>query len=395
MLLKLLEFLTAESSSTRDLSSSAGATSPSQPIRKTPQPAAVAAVAKRDHAAFWRPAATNGARTSTTFKAPTTVSNASLLTPSPTEYVLLLTLLIHGLNISRSRQRFESAEKEARSFARFKRKIEKLDPGASIDPNNRLSVRCSGCLKVSIQRDFENTERFKEHRNSKKCLAKASTPQTFLTSFMSQSTPTAAPPSGPPTSAASATPSQLPAGQRKLGFSSATCACPGICEAQDPRVAIYLSRTQMETGGAPPRAKLLQKSMVNHPDFTEVQHEREVVAQEQRQALWINHHMSKSVRSSTCTQVSILKPNGAAIPCDSCLKLLRVKTFVNALTRPVPEQGNAKFTPFAARNELVGHAYARHTDVEGLFVRRSATLVSHSTDIFLRKPRTLLSCGGH
>ncbi|KAI0059300.1 hypothetical protein BV25DRAFT_1809175 [Artomyces pyxidatus] len=135
----------------------------------------------------------------------------------------------------------------------------------------------------------------------------------------------------------------------------------------------------MSTGGAPPRPVLkkllLQKSPRPTASFTSRRGRRrnsanlhaQILAAERAQAKWTNDHFVGAVYSAQCTHLGrAVEGTSLVAPCTPCRMVSRVKTFRNALRRRAPSLKNAKYTPKSYRNELVGKAYARHTDVQEL-----------------------------
>jgi hypothetical protein len=94
-------------------------------------------------------------------------------------------------------------------------------------------------------------------------------------------------------------------------------------------------------------------------------HQRALLA-EPAQAKWLNEHGIGVIYSTSCTAKGIIGANGIIIACRKCCQLLKLKSFLNALRRKDPKPENAKFTPKAYRNEVVGDAYLCHKDVKDL-----------------------------
>jgi hypothetical protein len=235
-------------------------------------------------------------------------------------------------------------------------KIHSIDPKASVNHHDPLIIWCGRCGKSSTQRNIGSTERFVEHRKSKKCTGfKGKSLERKMTAFFTPGTLASSTLKSKPEAKASATAS---------GYSP----CPGIGERQDSRILEYLTRTPVAHGGGPPREKLLNKIKEIQPDLSVTQLEKAVKAESETAALWQNWHMSQTVRSSSCTHTGTWDSHGNLNPCIACMGLLKLKTFKNALQRGPGDPLTAKFTPTIWRNPLIGEAYARHRDVKGIFV---------------------------
>ncbi|KAH9900735.1 hypothetical protein C8Q73DRAFT_216179 [Cubamyces lactineus] len=202
-----------------------------------------------------------------------------------------------------------------------------------------------------------DTERWKEHRRSKRCQS-AKGDQQFLTKFFKPSP--------------SATATSQHSKPRAI-------ACPGLGHAQDSRIPKYLARTPVPSGGAP-RRDVLHRQVLN--DYARLRTRRvkptskqirsRVLAQERALCKWVNHHTTGVVTSAKCEKRGRLSPEGKVLPCHECLKILRLKIFRNALRKPAPPRGRAKFTPKDYRNPVAGEAYLRHKDVQELMEMVSA-----------------------
>ncbi|OSC97160.1 hypothetical protein PYCCODRAFT_1440446 [Trametes coccinea BRFM310] len=242
---------------------------------------------------------------------------------------------------------------------RFRKKITDDDRKADFSYHDQRVVRCSRCLRTVTMRSANDTERWREHRRSKRCVdAKGS--QQFITQFFRR---------GPPAPVESS-----PARTKRPGSSgTSAAACPGLSFSQDARIPDYLSRTVVPSGGAPRRDVLRLEIIRDHAraratrgKLSQKQLTLRVLAQERAQAKWLNHHTTGTVTAAKCQKVARISANGDISPCSECTKLLRLKTFTNALRKRRPKVENAKYTPKAYRNPVAGEAYLRHRDVQGL-----------------------------
>ncbi|KAE9384212.1 hypothetical protein BT96DRAFT_842584, partial [Gymnopus androsaceus JB14] len=137
-----------------------------------------------------------------------------------------------------------------------------------------------------------------------------------------------------------------------------------------PRVANYLGRTQMGTGGAPPRSQirdiLLQENKDRNgpkdyePTKTEIRRREAILAK------WINRHDITAVFSPQCSKtMSILPSTLGPHICTPCRLVPKIKSFQNALHR---EEGTIKpkCTPHEYQNPLLGGVYLKHNDIAEL-----------------------------
>ncbi len=148
------------------------------------------------------------------------------------------------------------------------------------------------------------------------------------------------------------------------------CPCPGIGFLNDTRILSYLLRTVVLTGGAPPRAVLMQQikrayALTHHrKSLKKDLVMKEVFAAERSQAVWTNSHSTGTVFSMKCEKIGIVSPHGTMQSCLPCQNVLRYRAFRNALRRKGAKPNGFKFTPKSYRNKLVGRAYLRHHDVK-------------------------------
>ncbi|KAE9390748.1 hypothetical protein BT96DRAFT_833033, partial [Gymnopus androsaceus JB14] len=129
-------------------------------------------------------------------------------------------------------------------------------------------------------------------------------------------------------------------------------------------------RTQMGTGGAPPRSQirdiLLQENKDRNgpkdyePTKTEIRRREAILAK------WINRHDITAVFSPQCSKtMSILPSTLGPHICTPCRLVPKIKSFQNALHR---EEGTIKpkCTPHEYQNPLLGGVYLKHNDIAEL-----------------------------
>jgi hypothetical protein len=150
-----------------------------------------------------------------------------------------------------------------------------------------------------------------------------------------------------------------------------TVVCPGLTQADHCDIPQYLRQTHCVQGGAPLRHVLKktisgQLRLSGQRSLTKLElHQRSLVV-ERAQAKWLNEHNMGAIFSTSCMTKGIIGANGIVIACEQCRFLLTLRIFRTALRRKGAKPENAKYTPKAYRNEVVGNAYLRHKDVKEL-----------------------------
>ncbi|KAJ9103214.1 hypothetical protein QFC21_002637 [Naganishia friedmannii] len=134
--------------------------------------------------------------------------------------------------------------------------------------------------------------------------------------------------------------------------------CPGLSDAFDPRIGVYLGRTGAGGGGAPvlkviigkarlqlismQRARMKsQKSAITGPAYSAADLKGLVNLLREKNYKWINHKNLGLVRAAACTG----EANRIGLPCDPCRSLRTNKIFTNALQREPPASDKVKYTP--------------------------------------------------
>lgn len=228
-----------------------------------------------------------------------------------------------------------------------------MDPKAEFDRKDQHKIRCGWCNKTSKARADNYIECFKEHRKSAKCRQSTSNQQSILSYFSGTTSA-----SGKTTAIVPSTPAHL---------------CLGLGYVDDSRILAYLSRPVMLYRGAHHWSILKYTILTDHRQKKGQTKLLKLVllhcikAHEHVKAIWVNNHYLSVVFSSKCLGQSICLPGSDVIkPCQPCKMVLQYQVFCNTLRHPKPKKGKVKFTPKENRNEIVGEAYLRHTDVQEL-----------------------------
>ena len=249
----------------------------------------------------------------------------------------------------------------------FERKILSLDPAATFYPKHPGRVRCGRCgddIDSRKTRTYD-VQRFQEHwLRGAKCKKRSSNPIerpiTAFFSLVSQKPPPAPSPPARPVPSPNAITRKFP--------------CPGLTVLDHKKIPVYLARCALPNGGAPPYTVLRARFQSEDPNSTPEQLERLIVAAQHHEARWINNHKASAVYSPNCQKHAFVSATGVIGCCATCLLVLSLKTFVNALNRPTPK--HPKFTPKRYRNPILGECFLKHTDVYDLVVLvRSSLLI--------------------
>ena len=138
--------------------------------------------------------------------------------------------------------------------------------------------------------------------------------------------------------------------------------CPGITEADNPKVVQYLKRTGALGGGGrslPAIAKGLFNKLFSK--VTMEKNRQKVVDTQMHEWKWRNDHANLRVFSTSC-QKKVADRSAAAKrskPCSECHAVLQSKAFKNAIRRPIPSDKKIIFVNHRFRNKLLGRIYAR------------------------------------
>ena len=140
--------------------------------------------------------------------------------------------------------------------------------------------------------------------------------------------------------------------------------CPGITEANDPRVPTYLRRTSALGGGA--RSVKVIAGEVYNKLFSILGKaaKQDVLDRQQHEHKWQNDHHNLRVFAVACERT--LPPHKVLVPCNECMRVLSSKAFKHALQKPLPEEKNYIYTNHRFRSPLLGQIYARSIGLKEL-----------------------------
>ncbi|KAI5884956.1 uncharacterized protein SCHCODRAFT_01176952 [Schizophyllum commune H4-8] len=139
--------------------------------------------------------------------------------------------------------------------------------------------------------------------------------------------------------------------------------CPGITEADDPRVLQYLSRTSEGGGGAP---SVISIGRDEHPDVEffrnlDFEQKRRIYLLQMHARKWLNDHSNLRVFSRNCSGVAGPRTHTGLhhLPCVECRSVFASRAFKTAINKPIPTDENYIYVNKRFRNAAVAKIYAR------------------------------------
>ncbi|KAJ6524888.1 hypothetical protein DFH09DRAFT_1372073 [Mycena vulgaris] len=232
----------------------------------------------------------------------------------------------------------------------FRAKILRDDPHAEFKNDDVRRVRCSHCAVWIEMRTLYDLIRWKNHRNTTKCVKNRgsglSTKSLFTLGFKKvpriNSTPTTAPPVRLP----------LP--------------CPGLTRDSNEEISIYLARTTVPGGGAPSRTRIAEELFsTGWKDLTERQ-QRMVLRRELSLQKWKLARGVGAMFSSTCLSDVQTIMGEDPVPCSECRALLSLHSFKVSIHRPMPAQKAMKYVPIGYRDPELGALYLKYVGLREL-----------------------------
>lgn len=268
--------------------------------------------------------------------------------------------------------RINMGAREAKRQAKkdeFEREVLHDDPKAQFGKSDPLEVRCSYCRNtVRMQREY-NLVRWKHHfnrtcpkRHSKvpgrgiRTIKAAGAKSLALFGFEKASTTSKVRPQSkfaPP-------PTTLSAVNLRP--------CPGLTAFNEPRIAIYLSRTQARGGGGTdPRVIAERRFDQLLSELSDPQKE-ECYAENRAGWVWRNEHQERRCVAVDCRKMVEGNPGSdKARPCDKCRALLCHKGFQNLVAKEMPTDQNLVHVPYLHRASAIGQLFARSVGLQSFF----------------------------
>ncbi|THH05194.1 hypothetical protein EW146_g9969 [Bondarzewia mesenterica] len=276
-------------------------------------------------------------------------------------------LATHGKQIGTSRSNLRTHRlKEAvihgsyvpsqTQLAKFKKTILELDPLAEFPDHTGSSVRHFVCGKVLKMREACNTVQFSIHVNGgpkqRPCQGLAKTKlsgggSSTLDGWFG------------------------PRAVHRTAKAMVDRPCAGLQASYYPKVARYLERSPAPGGGGPSLTTLTEHLYPSATSFASLSSEKKetVRATQRLQHKWHNHRDLQRVISASCSKfVTVPKDASSAPVCQDCLGLLGDKNFKVAVSLPVPDAENFKFTPKIAMlsDEQAAERWSRATGLKPL-----------------------------
>ncbi|KAJ7032518.1 hypothetical protein C8F04DRAFT_958759 [Mycena alexandri] len=229
----------------------------------------------------------------------------------------------------------------------FRRKILRDDRNAEFSDDDVRRVRCSHCAQWIEMRMLYELARWKEHRETAKCIKNRErgllTKSLFTLGFKKL-----------PRATAVATVLQTP------------LPCPGLTRESNEEIATYLARTAVAGGGAPSRSRLaLELFSTDCKGLNEKQH-RMVLRRELALQKWKIARAVGAVFATTCLRDVPTMVGEEAKPCSECRGLYRLHGFQVAIHRPMPDEKAMKYVPVGYRDPDLGALFLKHKGLREL-----------------------------
>lgn len=138
--------------------------------------------------------------------------------------------------------------------------------------------------------------------------------------------------------------------------SKATAICCGITVDIEPKIKVYLTRSQVSGGGGISVLKVAKEMYPNiaYKDLNKTRQDAVLVRQTHGHQ-WRNDHLRQTVFSSSCLKdFHVVGSHMSVVLCAECTKLLKLKKFKNALNKPMPKDENFVYLNSHYRNEAGG-----------------------------------------
>lgn len=249
---------------------------------------------------------------------------------------------------------------DAKKMAKFKKACLAVDALAEFNPERLRGVRCSNCAietACAAQSGAPNPHRFIEHHQ--KCIKgdiriakiqRAAAKTRTLTSgvfkgFQKLSAKVTHSLMRPKRDTPSTIPTNFP--------------CPGITEADNPKVAVYLRRSSALGGGARSIIRIAKDIFGSPFKSLSAEQKNQVIDKQDSEHTWKNNHRRMNCRSTSCLQVSInVTESGRILPCSNCREFFRSKPFHAVLNRKPPNSKGLRHVNERFQNRLLAHQWS-------------------------------------
>jgi hypothetical protein len=116
--------------------------------------------------------------------------------------------------------------------------------------------------------------------------------------------------------------------------------CPGLGKANNTKIEVYLERSGAQGGGSNSVTVMTKSLFGKNTTYADLSNKckRQVDTVRVHDSQWRNDCAARHIFSTAC-----LKMVSSSAPCSSCLALLKLKAFCNALSIPLPDDENYKY----------------------------------------------------
>jgi hypothetical protein len=142
--------------------------------------------------------------------------------------------------------------------------------------------------------------------------------------------------------------------------------CPGLTNAENQKISVYLKRSGAAGGGARSLARIAAELFKTSFKKLNKACRKVILNVQQHEYLWRNDHNHLRIFSTTCeksTSIQDTEVDGRIHPCQSCLALLPNRRFIDLLNKPVPADDNYIYVNRRFQNQILSEAFAK---VKGL-----------------------------
>lgn len=254
------------------------------------------------------------------------------------------------------------------AFERWKKKLLANDPNIEFHPTNVRSVRHSICGRIILMKEVCDATRWRTHLKECKASGKkkpgAGIPTLLKLGFES----------------VKATKGSMVIEKKRVStalesdesnadetHNKETVPCPGIVEANNPRIPTYLRRTSVSGGGSRSVKIIAEEIYDKLFSVLGMKAKQNVLDRQQHEHKWRNDHRGLRVFAVACKRtVAAVEPHNNPLPCSECTRVLSSKAFKDALRKPNPEEKNYIYTNHRFRSPLLGQIYARSIGLKEL-----------------------------
>ncbi|KAJ8694295.1 Methionine--tRNA ligase, mitochondrial [Pleurotus ostreatus] len=241
--------------------------------------------------------------------------------------------------------------KSTQRWNNYVAKLRQLDAHVEVYDESPEHIRlacCSSCAKIVKQSEPYNTYRFKQHLS--RCKAKGSRLHIqSINGFFKFNLDRSA---------------SVP---KVDNFVERPC--PGLTEANDSRIPIYTSRTEVRYAGGTSRPLLASQHFGKTVPSLSKQEKDELDLHYRSSCEWELDHDEARVFSCKCLKLVQCKSDTNELQaCAECLCILKLHKFLVAIAKPVTPDDTRKYIPFRYQSIVTGKMYAKNKGL-GRFVK--------------------------